>query len=316
MINRLTEAQLHRASVYNCALTKKQQREKGYAALYLSAFYFPGEEAESDFMFGLKTTYDQSVYPYGILPKAGLNEIIFRPVTILYGGNGSGKSTALNVIAEKLRLERNSAYNRSRFFQDYVDRCKAAQDERIPKGSRIITSDDVFDMMLDIRSINEGIDRKREELAEDYYTLKREKFQLKSLDDLDHLHRINQARSKTKSRFIENESGKSLRERSNGENAIMFFQSKIEMDTLCLLDEPENSLSPENQLVLADFLSESVRYCGNQLVISTHSPFLLALPGAKIIDLDHHSRIAESWTQLKNPRVYYDFFKKHEHEFE
>ena len=284
--------------------------------MYLSAFYFPGEEAESDFMFGLKTTYDQSVYPYGILPKAGLNEIIFRPVTILYGGNGSGKSTALNVIAEKLRLERNSAYNRSRFFQDYVDRCKAAQDERIPKGSRIITSDDVFDMMLDIRSINEGIDRKREELAEDYYTLKREKFQLKSLDDLDHLHRINQARSKTKSRFIENESGKSLRERSNGENAIMFFQSKIEMDTLCLLDEPENSLSPENQLVLANFLSESVRYCGNQLVISTHSPFLLALPGAKIIDLDHHSRIAESWTQLKNPRVYYDFFKKHEHEFE
>ena len=284
--------------------------------MYLSAFYFPGEEAESDFLFGLKTTYDQSVYPYGILPKAGLNEIIFRPVTILYGGNGSGKSTALNVIAEKLRLERNSAYNRSRFFQDYVDRCKAAQDERIPKGSRIITSDDVFDMMLDIRSINEGIDRKREELAEDYYTLKREKFQLKSLDDLDHLHRINQARSKTKSRFIENESGKSLRERSNGENAIMFFQSKIEMDTLCLLDEPENSLSPENQLVLADFLSESVRYCGNQLVISTHSPFLLALPGAKIIDLDHHSRIAESWTQLKNPRVYYDFFKKHEHEFE
>ena len=284
--------------------------------MYLSAFYFPGEEAESDFMFGLKTTYDQSVYPYGILPKAGLNEIIFRPVTILYGGNGSGKSTALNVIAEKLRLERNSAYNRSRFFQEYVDRCKAAQDERIPKGSRIITSDDVFDMMLDIRSINEGIDRKREELAEDYYTLKREKFQLKSLDDLDHLHRINQARSKTKSRFIENESGKSLRERSNGENAIMFFQSKIEMDTLCLLDEPENSLSPENQLVLADFLSESVRYCGNQLVISTHSPFLLALPGAKIIDLDHHSRIAESWTQLKNPRVYYDFFKKHEHEFE
>ena len=284
--------------------------------MYLSAFYFPGEEAESDFMFGLKTTYDQSVYPYGILPKAGLNEIIFRPVTILYGGNGSGKSTALNAIAEKLRLERNSAYNRSRFFQDYVDRCKAAQDEPIPKGSRIITSDDVFDMMLDIRSINEGIDRKREELAEDYYTLKREKFQLKSLDDLDHLHRINQARSKTKSRFIENESGKSLRERSNGENAIMFFQSKIEMDTLCLLDEPENSLSPENQLVLADFLSESVRYCGNQLVISTHSPFLLALPGAKIIDLDHHSRIAESWTQLKNPRVYYDFFKKHEHEFE
>ncbi len=284
--------------------------------MFLNAFYFPGEEAESDFLFGLKTTYDQTVYPYGVLPKAGLDEIIFRPVTILYGGNGSGKSTALNVIAEKLRLVRSSAYNRSRFFQDYVDRCKAVQEDTIPLNSRIITSDDVFDMMLDIRSINEGIDRKRENLADEYFSLKRERFQVKSLEDLDHLHRINQARSKTMSRFIENESGKSLRERSNGESALMYFQGKIEMDTLCLLDEPENSLSPENQLILADFLAESVRYCGNQLVISTHSPFLLALPGAKIINLDDHSRVADSWTELKNPRVYFDFFKKHAREFE
>ena len=284
--------------------------------MYLSAFYFPGEEAENDFLFGLKTTYDQTVYPYGILPKAGLDEIIFHPITILYGGNGSGKSTALNVIAEKLRLLRNSAYNRSRFFENYVDRCRVTLEDTIPRESRIITSDDVFDMMLDIRSINEGIDRKREELADEYYALKRERFQLKSLDDLDHLHKINQARSKTKSRFIENESGKSLRERSNGESALIYFQGKIEMDTLCLLDEPENSLSPENQLILADFLTDSVRYCGNQLVISTHSPFLLALPGAKIINLDDHSRVVDSWTELKNPRVYFDFFKKHAGEFE
>ena len=284
--------------------------------MYLSAFYFPGEEAESDFLFDLKTTYDQSVYPYGILPKTGLNEIIFRPVTILYGGNGSGKSTALNIIAEKLRLNRSSAYNRSRFFERYVDRCRVSLEEAVPENSRIITSDDVFDMMLDIRSINEGIDRKREKLAEDYFELKRKNFQVRSLDDMEQLHRINQARSKTMSRFIGNESGKSLRERSNGESALLYFQGKIEMDTLCLLDEPENSLSPENQLILADFLAESVRYCGNQLVISTHSPFLLALPGAKIINLDEHSRVAEHWTQLKNPRVYYEFFKKHADEFE
>ena len=163
--------------------------------MYLSAFYFPGEEAESDFMFGLKTTYDQSVYPYGILPKVGLNEIIFRPVTILYGGNGSGKSTALNVIAEKLRLTRNSVYNRSRFFENFVDRCSVTLEEAVPKNSRIITSDDVFDMMLDIRTINEGIDRKRSDLSDEYFSLKHEKFQLKSLDDLEHLQKINQARS-------------------------------------------------------------------------------------------------------------------------
>ncbi|MBR5109070.1 MAG: AAA family ATPase [Clostridia bacterium] len=267
-------------------------------------------------MRGLRTTYDQTVYPYGVLPKVGLDEIFFRPVTILYGGNGSGKSTVLNVIAEKLRLKRTSAYNRSRFFERFVDECKAAVEEAVPLNSRIITSDDVFDMMLDIRAMNAGIDRKREELAEDYFKLKHEQFQVKSLEDFEHLHRINQARSKTMSRFVANESGESLRERSNGESALMYFRGKMEMDTLCLLDEPENSLSPENQMILADFLSESVRYCGNQLVISTHSPFLLALPSAKIIDLDDHARIVDRWTDLKNPRVYYEFFKKHAKAFE
>ncbi|MCR4883151.1 MAG: AAA family ATPase [Clostridiales bacterium] len=283
---------------------------------YLRSFIFPGEEAETDFMFSLKTTFDQSVYPYRIFPKAGLDRIVFRPVTILYGGNGSGKSTALNIIAEKLHLKRNSVYNRSRFFEDFVNRCEAVLDEEIPEGSRILTSDDVFDMMLDIRSLNEGIDRKRENLAEEYYALKQEKFQLHSLDDLEHLHRINDARRKTYSRFIAGESGESLREQSNGESALMYFRNRIEMDTLCLLDEPENSLSPENQMILADFLMESVRYCGNQLVISTHSPFLLAFPGAEIIDLDEHSRVVDSWTELKNPRLYFDFFQKHAAEFE
>ena len=267
-------------------------------------------------MFALKTTYDQSVYPYGVLPEAGLDEILFRPVTILYGGNGSGKSTALNVIAEKLRLERSSPYNRSRFFEDFVDRCRVSLEETVPPGSRIITSDDVFDMMLDIRSVNEGIYQRREGLEEDYFRLKKEKFQLRSLDDLEHLKRINLARSRTLSKFMKAESAQTLRERSNGESALLYFQSKIEPDTLCLLDEPENSLSPENQVKLAEFLEESVRYCGNQLVISTHSPFLLALPGAKIIDLDDRGRIANSWTELKNARVYYEFFKRHEEEFE
>ncbi len=284
--------------------------------MFLTAFFFPDDEEETDFLFSLKTTYDQSVYPFRVLPRTGLREIWFKPVTILYGGNGSGKSTVLNVIAEKLRLTRSSAFNRTRFYQRYVDMCRFSQEETIPRDSRIITSDDVFDMMLDIRSVNEGIDRKRAELAEEYSRLRRERFQVRSLDDLEHLHRVNEARSKTKSRFIEAESGKTLRERSNGENALMYFQGKMDMDTLCLLDEPENSLSPENQLVLADFLLEAVRYCGNQLVISTHSPFLLAIPGAKIIDLDDHARIVDSWTQLKNARVYHDFFRKHEAEFE
>ena len=284
--------------------------------LYLSSFFFPDEDAEWQARLDMKLTCYQTMYPYFVLSKAGLKEIFFRPVTILYGGNGSGKSTALNVIAEKLRLERSSAYNRSSFFEQYVDACEAGLDEAVPPGSRIITSDDVFDMMLNIRALNEGIDRDRAQLLKDYHDLRQERFQLKSMEDYRRLHKINEARRKTKSQFALGEAGTNVKEQSNGESALMYFQQQIQDDTLCLLDEPENSLSPENQRILADFLKDSARYCGCQLIISTHSPFLLALPGAKIIDLDRQARIVESWTELKNPRVYYDFFREHAREFE
>ena len=52
-----------------------------------------------------------------ILSAHQLKMLDFEPVTILYGGNGSGKTTALNVIAEKLGLARDTLYNRSNFFE-------------------------------------------------------------------------------------------------------------------------------------------------------------------------------------------------------
>ena len=51
----------------------------------------------------------------------------FEPITILYGGNGSGKTTALNVIAEKIKAKRDTLYNRSNFFEDYVKMCEVEE---------------------------------------------------------------------------------------------------------------------------------------------------------------------------------------------
>ena len=78
-----------------------------------------------------------------------------------------------------------------------------------------------------------------------------------------------------------------------------------------LLDDPENSLSPVKQLELVDFLTESARFYGCQLIIATHSPFILAMRGAKIYDLDADPVDVRPWTELENVRVYYDFFKAH-----
>ena len=84
---------------------------------------------------------------------------------------------------------------------------------------------------------------------------------------------------------------------------------------LYLLDEPENSLSPARQLELARFLHDSARFYNCQFVIATHSPFLLAMPGARIYDLDSEPIATKRWTELENVRATWEFFQSHKDEF-
>lgn len=283
--------------------------------LYLEQFNFPDAEAEFDFFIRQKRTCYDTYYPFQILSKHRFEQMDFESVTILYGGNGTGKSTALNIIAQKLQLLREAPFNQSSFYEDYLKLCSYETVTHLPKDSRIITSDDVFDYMLNIRSLNEGIDRKREALFEEYLDTKYAKFQLKSLDDYEQLKRVNSARRKTQSGFIRSELMDNVREYSNGESAFHYFTEKITENALFLLDEPENSLSPGKQQELVKFIEESARFFGCQFVIATHSPFVLAIKGAKIYDLDEEPVDVKRWTQLENVRVYYEFFKKHESEF-
>lgn len=284
--------------------------------IYLSHFAFPDREREYDFTMSQKRTCYDTVYPFLILSAHQLKMLDFEPVTILYGGNGSGKTTALNVIAEKLGLARDTLYNRSNFFGDYTKLCSFETVGKLPKDSRIITSDDVFDFMLNLRCINEGIDQRREELFDEYQEAKYAKFQMHSLEDYERLKKINEARRSTQSKFVRSSLQDNVREHSNGESAFLYFADKIKENGLYLLDEPENSLSPQKQQELLRFLEDSVRFFKCQFVIATHSPFLLSMRGAKIYDLDEEVVDVKRWTELGNVRAYYDFFKKYEREFE
>lgn len=284
--------------------------------VYLDKISFPNKEREFDFFIQIKRTCYDSFYPFQILSKNGLERLDFEPITILYGGNGSGKSTALNVIAEKLALQRSTLYNKSNFYPDYLAMCSVETLEALPPCSCIITSDDVFDHMIDLRYLNEGIDHKREDLFIDYFETKQKPFQLKSLEDLDQLKRVNNARSKTQSKFVRSELMNNVREYSNGESAFKYFTEKIGEKGLYVLDEPENSLSPKRQIELVAFIESSARFFGCQFIIATHSPFMLALKGAKIYDLDENPVDIKRWTQLEHVRDYYNFFKTHIEAFE
>ncbi|WP_078553793.1 AAA family ATPase [Bacillus alkalicellulosilyticus] len=283
--------------------------------IYLREFTFPDEEMEYGFFMSIQRTCYDSFYPFKILSGRGLETLEFEPVTILYGGNGSGKSTALNVIAEKIGVQRDSLYNKSNFYPDFVKMCVLEQALDTPKTSRIITSDDVFDYVLNIRNLNEGIDQKREELFDDYLDAKYSQFQMKSMADYEQLKKVNTARRKTQSRFVREKLMDNVRGLSNGESAFKYFTEKITDNGIYILDEPENSLSPKRQIELLHFIEDSARFFGCQFIISTHSPFLLSMKGAKIYDLDENPVIVKRWTELENVRMYFDFFKRNEDKF-
>ena len=286
--------------------------------MYLTRFQFPDREQEDRFFAGIRRTCYDSFYPFRVLTARGLTELEMEEITILYGGNGSGKSTALNVIAETLGLRRDTLFNRSSFFGEYTALCRYETGLPIPVDSRIITSDDVFDFMLNVRHLNEGVDRRREDLLDAYVDAKYNSggFQMRSLEDYDRLKQVVSAQKHSQSQYVRENLNRNVREHSNGESAFQYFTEKIQENGLYLLDEPENSLAPALQRQLVDFLSDSARFFGCQFLIATHSPFLLAMQGAKIYDLDADPVRVRPWTDLPGIRAYYDFFREHAPEFD
>ena len=97
---------------------------------------------------------------------------------------------------------------------------------------------------------------------------------------------------------------------------MTILKESLEPDNLYLLDEPEVSLSPANQVLLAEEINKLARFLNCQFIIATHSPFMLGTLNARIYNMDDDCMDESRWQDLENVRYFYNFFKKHENEFE
>jgi predicted ATPase len=84
--------------------------------------------------------------------------------------------------------------------------------------------------------------------------------------------------------------GRSLHERSHGESFLDLIEQRFHPGGLYLLDEPEAALSPRGLLIALARLHDLAR-AGSQMLIATHSPILLALPGATILQICDDGRL-------------------------
>jgi len=297
--------------------------------IYLESFRFPDASDELDYKLREKkldmSCYDvNNAYPFGILTHKLCEAVEFEPITVFYGGNGSGKSTALNVIAERLGLVRRVSFNNTPFMRDYAALCShklSNPRSGLPSESAIITSDGVFDRLLGERDANTAVSIEREEIFSEYDRITADSrdngWQMRSLSEYDELKKRCEIMRKSKSRYTSDHlKSKEQRLASNGESAYKYFTELIGDNALYLLDEPENSLSASLQAELAKFLLDQSRFYGCQFIISTHSPFLLSIRGARIYDLDSQPSEIKRWHELANVRVYYELFKTRAWEFE
>ena len=282
--------------------------------VYLKEFNLLSEEFENGILINERRNYFHNQYPFRIFPDKKLEKMDFANITILYGGNGSGKSTILNIIAEKLNAKGLNLTG-GEMFQTYVDYCKYETSLEIPDEIKIIKSDDVFDYIYNVKRINNRGFNRREALLKEYFECK--KTSIRDINDYQSIKNEVDAKRLGPSDFIRGRMlNKDVLEQSNGESALMYFISEIKDNGVYLLDEPENSMSASMQLKLTKFLEESARFFNCQFIIATHSPFILGMNGATIYDLDSVPVSTKKWWELENMKVYYNFFKDNNEKFD
>lgn len=193
-------------------------------------------------------TYER--YPFNLPTFHQSKRLEFHtPVTFFVGENGTGKSTLLRAICRKCGIHIWEGAGRRRFeINPYENGLHTAIDVRWSNGAvpGSFFASEIF--------------RNLAQLVDEWAAANPEQ--------------------------LEYFGGKSLLTQSHGQSLMSFFRARYQIKGIYLLDEPETALSPKSQLELLDLIKEMSRAGHAQFIVATHSPILMACPGARIYSFD------------------------------
>ena len=225
-----------------------------------------------------------------------------EPVTFVVGENGSGKSTLLEGLAAKCRLptvgsssvEHDESLRHARTLAAEM-RLVWSRMGRAQRGF-FLRAEDFFGFTKSLAIQQAAFEREMREVEEEY---KDRSAHAKGL----RLGPIAGSLAAMRSRY-----GDDFDAQSHGEAFLSLFKARFVPDGLFLLDEPEAALSPTSQLALLAMLQDMVKD-GGQFVVATHSPILLALPGAAIWSFDEQPPRRVRYDETEHVRVTLDFLR-------
>ena len=241
-------------------------------------------------------------FPFNVPAIRSVTELSFDcAVTFLVGENGSGKSTLLEGLALAARLPTVGSAAAS-------DDATLGAQRRLAKAMKLVwrtrTHRGFFLRAEDFFGFTRQLAQLRQELIGRLHEVDAE-YEGRS-DYAKHLAKGPAAASLAD---MERRYGVDLDAASHGQSFLKLFQSRFVPGGLYLLDEPEAPLSPQSQLALLSMLGDMVRQDA-QFIVATHSPIVLAFPGARIYSFDDGEVRETEYEQLEHVKLTREFLNE------
>ncbi|MEP6690530.1 MAG: AAA family ATPase [Gemmatimonadaceae bacterium] len=240
-------------------------------------------------------------YPFTVPVVRALETLAFpTDVTFLVGENGSGKSTLLEAIAAAAKLpavgsesvERDATLTPARML---AKRLRLTWRSRTHRGF-FLRAEDFFGFTKYVARMRADTLQEIRDVTDEY----------RAQDRSDKALGLRLMPLTTTLAAMEQRYGVDLDASSHGQSFLKLFESRFVAGGLYLLDEPEAPLSPQSQLALIAMMAGMLAE-GAQFIIATHSPILLAFPGATIYSCDRAPIEAVPYDELDHVTLTREF---------
>ncbi len=237
--------------------------------------------------------FKRNAFPFNVPVIRELAELEFTSeVTFFVGENGSGKSALLEALA--CAVEATTAGSESVKTDKTLEPARSLARHfhltwarRTHKGL-FLRAEDFFGYVKHLSQVRAELESDLQALDEEYKGRSEKALHYARMPYQDELAALRQ-------RY-----GRGLEHYSHGEGFLEFFQARFVTGGLYLLDEPEAPLSPKRQLTLLALIHTMTQAKQAQFIIATHSPLLMAYPGALIYSFDQTPVRPISYEELEH----------------